>query len=1498
MAEKATHFQEDGRTFNGGANTDAEGQFVAQVPGAYQMSENMRPVDNAGGNSALVKISGEVLIHGPQDAGANTYRCVGSISVEGRIFTLWASQDPNQFPPLAQINGVTMVKSSLLPYKYAQNIPMDAQTNGRGGLVFDCRSESVPLVFDIGDIIEEFNNNSQAYFSELDIELLQINSTTPIDRPRFYNLQDIGIGGGMKPGTCYYCLRYGRLEGDVTAMGPETGQVYIPMFFMGSPVYRKAGVEGANTTDLGLPTRYGAYLKWRVNNFANYERIELIRIQYFENLGPDAAPKYFIAKKIAVSPGEIGVITYIDDGTGEEFIPTDETNLGSFFIQRAESVRYMNARVEYGNVTLGTKNVPITFRTVNGNVAVPFTKNLGEAGHADPVNNCYYRRFLGGERYGFAAIVRDSAGGRSYAIMAPGMENYQFPNRRNVKAGDSLALSDAPIWAANSETGSTDRVTETFEVADHDTATGKPDLARFVNIMTDGGHLVNAVPPFVYAPHVDGPPYEDGVYLDQNVAKTSYLKPFRPTKPTDTDKFGFTYRVNEEAGNGFETLGTGDTFAYDPQLFQGVNNHTMGIGFYGLENIPPGASGFEIVRSVPARRILIQALACWKVIPGSGTASATKSLGKLVLVLPELESGLMSQEVLDIITTRPQDTKLQVVSPVGFCTEVLGGAAVVNATPPGTASLNCVDMISYARAFWDGGQINPTNASGGVEPIPGNGAPGTHYVDYGSWRNTGPFGPWHQPGNNGDFLIGIDAATLIGGVNGDYVLEIDLDQNIYAQNDPGSSLTFSNPATRDFHEPWYVVNIVQDGVKADNENGFVTCNHWQKFKSTIGIYTGVPGQLLELIDEREDDVWSNVDDAFRYIWVDGQARIYSQNLTINLTTILNDIANNGFWLSPDGTQVYGLYEVENIGPIWYVRIIVNSFMTEGDIVEVRYNNQATTKVYGDCVTQPVALPIINHNCKVDTQPIVFGNQSTPYQLGPNEIDIIGQTLRLNGMPVPFTNYRFADRFYVPFGLGWPNNSNGRLAVNAVSRGGVSTVRQWMVLFDCEMRGNITCLSINSRGYTFPQVNYIPKPVNFDPNGTFIANGIFDGFDVEYPYDALNPTTWAQGGFKWDQKLLTDYTVRRPVNYIKLPEFGFQEQSHLPNAVIWSEKDTPTLQNAPGLRTFPSTNIYHTSNDVGAIQFLWSAGPDGSSGNLYAIMDGGICELMINKNIMYSADGQSVGLFQQGNFIGEELWPSKHVGMPGKSYATVAEGGPQISGTQRHDALFWSDGKSYYMFTGGGPPTDLAKGRFMKQIAESQPPPPIFSQPDPLPGAGAYDQRKDEAYLAPQRSPLIYSGSAGEHKWVGKYTYSFDDYLYHDGRMYGFRDLSTYLLDEGFRISEEEFNAWVKFPTALIPDSRMFWVYQRYNTWRKPTRVEFFNERDELMAWIDENTPPGNGGGYLKMQDGWGHWVPPTDVSIDPLQPRIQGRVMYIKVYFRGDDKDLITTAFIQTQAVP
>jgi hypothetical protein len=1498
---KQQHHPWDDKSLEKGANTDIEPEHVARTPGTYIDAQNFRLSSNSGADGALLKIGGEIIVWQIADAGQAGYVCIGTVRVKDTVVSFWAHPQNTVYPPLVTIDGVPMVKSFDLPYTSTTFLQLAKSEDCDYGLVFDARSLSIPLVFDIEAIVTAFNGGLQTYFADLDITQLQVNLAVPVNSPRYYGLEDLGPGGGMFPGNYWYAIRYANQDGDTTAVGPEVGPVYIPIFTNGpsAPSFPSAGLQGSSLTDVGVKTRYGAILKFRVNNKANFDRIQLIRIEYNLGGGIDAVPKTVIAKEWLIAPGQISVISYTDNGDGTEIIPADEVNEQRFYITRANSVRYINYRVVYGGVQLASRNIDdLVFREVGGEKLFPFTRNIGTRGHADPIHNCYHRSFMRGEKYGFGVQMYDPAAGLTFVTPVPDYEDYPMPNRRDPKFGDSALYSNpnSLCWAANTDTQNADRVTPTFEVFDHDTATGKSDFESVVNVMQDGARVINGM-----NPQIDGTGFiangVDGIYgAGSGRFKTAYARYFRPVSAPDTDKFGLNYLVNPKVR--YDPYGPSDT-GYNPQVFN-VNYHALGMGVYGISNFPDWVQGFRMVRTPPAGRVVMQGIATYWLQENaaySGTlgleliSPATKSQYTVAIPVPDWDAGVVNETVIQQLLLNPQNYQIQMVSPLGFCSEQAAGAAIlIDPSQNGDFKYmsEACDMISYARILWDGGQINPGNNSGGVEPtIPG--PIGTHYTDFGSWRNTTPGSSiWHQPGQGGgNKLINIVSAGITTDSDGGQFLTMELSEQIYASSDP-IEVGFNETSVKQWHEPFYAVNIVQTGAISDSDAGYESTAPYIPLRSVIGVYGGVPGQQFELIDEQTDDVLPGLSGEPCYIWVDDVALLCQNGLSAGvITNLANAIiaSPTGTTVDPFGNTISGLYGASQVDDIAYVEIIGNSFLEAGDQIEVRYDPNIPHFFYGDTTTNPSIVTRMGRTGFIIPDVAPFDdayqpfNNSGSFAAVPKEefLDQQGTRFFSRGTPLPFPGYHMNPRYWVPYGK-IPDGLIGpdyySVQVNNATFGYQDTIRQWVIMFDCEMRAPSTLSvyepQLDPRRCMWPQINYVQRPVVFDNTLSAGDNGTFADYGDTYPGEVA---IWSTGGFRTNKRINQDYATQRGIQFFKKPEFGFIEQTDLCSAIIWSARAAPNVQNSPGLRTFPATNIYYIQNDTGDIQRLYSS-PSGAGFNLYAITERGVVMVLVNKSVAYSADGSSFSLLKNDAFIldNSDLWISRSIGMPGDQWRTAAEGAAFLgSNTVRQESLFWWNGDSAFQLTGNAL-IDIAKTKYRKAIQT------------PVPGiavratTGIFLQDFDEYWCVVGGTVFVYSAAPGVQNWAGRYGYLFDQYVQANGRIYGMRDGEHWVLNSGYTMNGEPLEAWVKVATAKLPTQRMAWIRYKAITGfpgSKPSRVEFYDENDVLSCALDPSIQA-QGSLYLKLEDGWEQGIPRKTTDVSPNRQQLQGRLAYSK----------------------
>lgn len=1519
---KQDHSPWDEKTFHAGANTDMDGAVVGRAPGVYRDASNMRGADNSGNNTSLVKIGGEVEVVQPDQPGASTYICIGAIEVKERRVTFWASIQPSVYPPLIQVNGVTMAMSSTLPYVAGRKLQLHKMEDCEGGMVFDANSGGIPLHWDIGKMMAAHAAGEATYFSGMDLSAYQVNPTRPVNRPVFTGFQPIGGGAGLRGGQYWYRIRYVNLNGDRTPDGPELGPVMVPFHkdydFAsggGSALWPGCDLTGVSALEVGAPTGLGAGLRFRVNNKGNFDSVEVLRFSYNQDAGPDAVPEIKVAYRQTISPGENTVYDIVDSGESLDGIAADDSSVLTYFIKEAKAVRYIDYRVSYLNVKLGGKAMVGNFRDPAGSRLVPFTKSLGTAGHADPVKHCYHRRFQSGERYGIGIMYTDAVGGESFVQSVE--EDVLMPSRRTPKTGQSLALSDAPCHAADIN----NHVGPTFEVFDHDGAVGKSLNQEVVNIMAEGRHGIGG---WTVSPDqaTTTPSNEDGVYSDDSVPygpwlKTSWLKPLRPVSPTDW-KWGLEYQVNPEVHvNGFNS-----PTAHNPKI-HGVTHHTLGLGFTGLTDQPQGTQGFSMVMSKPAGRVVAQGLFTWSLTGGNpeqGTF-ASKSLQQGVLTLPDFLAGALGQQIWEALQQPGGGgLKIQLASPLGFASEQYGSVMSAMAPRPSPLSAfhhsSLADVVSYARVLWDVGQVNPTTNSGGFTPAPalpavpssGGSAP-DHFVGFGTWRNS------PATSASGNALYGIIASEeqvhATDGVMGVVrTLKVTLDTAVYGSVGGQVPQAFNHPETKAFHEPWYVVNIIADGKRPKTDEGYVSCNHYQAFVSELGVTTG-QNEFFPLADENLDMIQGRLADGIeRYIHLrtnTGQVLRFMnrEGMTVaQYNQALLTQAGQGWFNSPfTGEQVDGIFQVGlNLEDVLSVQLV--SYAAPGSTVEVRYDPRVPVKFFGDRTTAPAIATIVDADADANNPSVM---QRTERQSGDNNsipawpifdpggVNTgwlrMGGALRTRGMGIPFSNYAYNGRYMVALGHGYNIVAQGpsgpRLSVNQWSNGLIDSIRQWKVLFDCEsvVPYHLSSYDIGG-GKTYPNVNYVMRPYNYNVNGNAAASGVHLNYDGATVYGGGEKALWRFGGIKSEQSPASDYLLVPSVKYFAKPKFGYQEKEDQCNALIWSAKDSPLLQDSPGLKTFPVANIEFLENDKGAGQRLYSASP----GNLYAIMEGQVLEILVEKSTAYSPDGTAFSLFAQDNFVGQVVPRSKFAGMPGDSWKTAAEGGA-FAGGGKVDALMWCDGNTAYMLA-GGQVLDVADGAYRKGLADAWGDGVITRSPRL---SGVYDGAHNEFWMSLGSKVPSYLSAKGMSHWQGWYGYKFDDFLFSRGKMYGFRALSTYELNAGDVMNGTPTLAWVKVATAPAND-RMEWVRIKLNGPRKPSRIEWYDEEDVLVAWMDEAT---FGPYYIKKETSgsWAQWVPRKNISVDPDKKRIQGRVAYYKVMYDVPGADKIITSGVQVKAL-
>jgi len=1477
MADRPTHDPWIEQTFHKGASTDIDPDLLGREKGLYVDSQNMRPTSVDGATGALERIGGEQIKYPLSPTpGAGSYICIGTIMVNDHIVEFWASPLAGCHP-IIRIDGIIMALSALLPYTFDHPLQIEKAEDCVGGVIMPLDDNSIPMLFNVQDIIDSFGTDK--YFAGFNPAEYQINAPAPNDRPRYYGLTSVGGGGGMFPGDYYYSIRYVNVAGDRTNIGPEVGPVYVPRTLgpQGSvndaQGFPGASLTGGSATDIGIKGPYAVRLKVRVNNLSNYDRIELIRTEINEGQGLNSVPKRYVAAQIPISPQQISVVTIIDTGERIELIPQDEEETQRLFILKAKSPRYIEGRMALGNIEVATREIQVDF--VDGtNPVFAFTKNIGIFGHSDPVNHCYYRRFRGGEQVGLGIQWYDYAMGKSFVTPMPGTgEGWTAPNRRNPKFGDDLTYSDASLYAANTF----DEITPTYEAFDIDNAVSKTNRTRFVNIMIDGSRTVTVT-------GVVGPlptPAEQaaqGLYVSGIDFKTSFTQPLRPTGPTDADKFGHDYQttigcrpiLGDTAGNPSEL--------YAPKVFQ-PEFHTLGAAFRGFTNIPDGVTGFSIVGTKPAGRVVMQGLATYAMDAGVGTAPATKQTGVMSCFFPEADAGLIDQTILDDFIANPQNYRVLMVSPVGISSELYNAASAGQGTSSNDPRFGYLtDMMSYARVLWDTGQVNPQTGTGGYHPS-GPGPVGDNYVGYGRWRQTTtpPNLPWQNDVVfGGDHQITITSVTTGTDTAGGSVrYNLALLEAPYANGAPAANKNFTDPQTQAFHEPWYVINIVRAGAEIDTSEGYRTLNHYQKMVAIIGVGNATEDQAIRLIDERDEDAVGYLLTDYRYVYVTPpgapeQAWLcQTGNTDIDIPTILGDITGFGFWTAPDGTHVHGLYSASTSTD---QETVLNfglygpaSVLPDGSIVRVKYNWRTPVKAYGDTFISPAMVTRTNKLAKITnvtslgSDPVAFVTESAP-------------GFRLNSCPMPYAAYDLNPRYYPAFSAAAPNAPFWPVQP--------WSLRQWAVLFDCESRLPLQLNVFTDEAKSFPNIQYVMRPYVFDDTATLAGNGVFDGYGTIYPNENL---LWYEGGIKADQKVNFDYAYQRDVQFFKKPNF-FRERTDFCNAIAYSEKVNPLDQDSPGFKTYPATNIYFIESNTGGIRKLWSANANSYGYNLYAFTADGVVLLPTSKSVAYSADGQSFALTRNDEFLSKDIWLTKNIGMPDEFWRMCAEGHVPNGGGYE-DTIFWADRKGVYRMT-SNQITEISRGKYFTKLF-----PFLKNAPSDFSEAqnSMWNPKQNEYWMGitsnGTKHVFVYAADPNVNNWAGEFTYAYDQFLADDTDLYGMRQLSTWDLDTGNLMLNAPFQANVM--TVISNGSSMAKepTWYRINSSVKPSEVQFFDRNKIFACRILENN--------LLNIDGYQQAVSRTETSYSPVRDRLQSVYIYVKVIHQKDEDFKMSTQQVQ-----
>lgn len=1484
------------RLVNLGANRDIRPELLKD--GLYSDASNMRPTSVDGNTGGVEAIKGEVLVH-PAVAGQG-YVCIGATGANNRTMSFWASSLVNQpnagdNPPCVIIDGLLVAQSINIPYVYDRPLQIAMEERCMGGVAYPADHNADPLYWPIDSLLEELGLGSGLYFDNYTPEVNAVALGAPIEWPKFKGLVSL-VSDGASTGQYGMALRFRTQSGDTTNPGPACPFVSVPRF-MDTPALNAhpGGRNIGGEPNLLAPTLYGLQYQWRIDNTYGYSEVEVIVARINDGGGLTGVITTEIVARIPIEPGLNTPFTFTypqDNNIPVELLPADAAVDFVFSIHAPKGVELADNRLSYANFTAGNTTPELVFDEVAGSTTFFLTEKLStnlinnevvNDGYANPVHNTYKKSLFRGEKNGWGVMCWGPVADRFPVAPITGAENLQAPNRRDPLNGRAFDYSVEPPIAANTACQSDDPVGYVYE------AMGQ---GSFKKTDVGAGSLINVV-------NTDNYPYS----------------PWRPVGPADSQR----YDTPPNTGRVLSTVGP--PLSVDARYNEGSvwapSHHALGLAVNGITNFPTNTKAFSIMRTPDAGRVICQGIGTYVLTdnPIGPTMPKHKNTSNFLFNSPDLMSGRVPQAILEDMQLNPTQYKFQCVAPLGFYTDIYGyfrntasipndpiiGAYIPPPPLPNFANAaNAVDMMSYAGIQHDEGQVNVGEpAAGGMayQPNPSGNIPAGNYVGYGAWRNTQPpngqnpptqdqmdYSFWNQTGNDGNTTIVMQSFTAIAeGRSTTYV--IGTDNSVYTPGgidtrDGGGDyhVDFNSTEVRTFHQPWYIINIIKDGADVPNEpTEYLSCTTVKR-EGRIGIVTSGTTVTMELINERVDDVLPRFQSEYRYVYVKPVDAPEQHWLCVtnfgafDTSVILADIAANGFWVAPDGTQVYGVYEVvrDTTGDfVVFGTFGINGTPTPpvGASVTVKYDHTAPVIAFGGSVTVAPAIHAI-------------------YDRLWNGPDGTNTAVSTGGLPLPYVGFIRNPFWYQPRDS-YHIEGTQYLPI-------IQSIRQWCVLWDAEARtpGRLNLIGPdgvpqqNSQS-AFPNVHYVARP--------YVFVGDVGGFHGLYLTDYPNENT-SLGGIRYTPDINFDYAREEPVTGVG-EQVGIDIRTDYCNAIAASLEVDPLVNEQPGTRTFLTSNMTAISQENGEIKVIASAlGPNGQ--NLYAWTQKGVCRILTNKNILTGADGAEVATQSVSNYFGTEQWLSRNIGSPDQMWRLFAKGYAP-AGQQYADSFFWADRNGVYRMT-GDTIIDISENKYFSQLKEY-----LLNFPtDYSPQTTAfYNSLYNEVYFSidpivfPPRPPLqplpitlprkTFVYSAQNNEWLGTFDYDFDAYWQTKQQVYGFRDLQTFGLQSGYTINGETRVASVTVP--FVGDLSKF---KELETWQvvgtRPDRVEILDADYNVITIQDEATAalvnPAEANYWVLLIDSWQQWA--SAVLGTDLRP--QGPMFYLRVTWNTEgDKECV-----------
>jgi hypothetical protein len=1470
-------------TFSKGADydTDKELLFSQQGTGIYVDSRNARINSSDGNQGSIEKKKGEELLY--QNATSLLgYKCICAESVNEDIIEFWAPTNP-LFPGIVRVNGVIVLNS--LNFQISPNFPLQWDKNQAciGGEIMITDNNQPPFIFNIKDMVDSFVSDPQKYFNNFDPLLYQINLQSPLDIPVFIELVNVGGGGGLPVGQYQYQMRYASASGDRTQWSP-----YTPMI----PI-----VESLSSDSLQYPwvktyggppapsskTAFAPRLRFRVTNLYNYDYIEIKRTAYNSGAGIEFTPNGRIVARIDIQNQEISVRDYIDPSESNVDIALSEQDETQELVnvERAKAIRYFDKRVVLMNVKVSSKEADLIFETINGKESFPVIDKIDKAGYNDPWNHTHRKSYMRGEKYSFGINLYDGVGTKGFVTKIDSLKDYQFPNRRDVIASETSDYSyGGTVKAADTTTNA---VSQTHEVFDLVNSQAKSNNCDFKNIVHDGKVLgltgtKSKTSVKDDCDETDEEIENHGANVGLTNVSVSY-QPFTPVRENDPDTTGHNYVVNTKVGKKDNPVPaikpplSGDQFNYRPAGFA-PNYYAMGLMLSGVDNFPKWAKAFSVVRTDSAKRVLCQGLGYYDLIKGKFKAIGSSSLGgketnKFRFFSPDIENGIVSSETVNDIIDNPQNYELQFVSPLGFFSEWYSAEDNFLA---GNRD-RCIDMITYARIISEHEsdpnlQINPSeDVNMGI-----SGGDGYNYVTFDKYRNLtqnpNTFGGNADKGNR---LLSIAQVKRVAEGRGTY-LELETNDNIYGAGFTGGSSdsNFEDAGLKDWTEPLYIINIVRKGAEVPDLSvqKYKQTGHYQKLESIIGRSNGQVGQKFQLVDERwEDAIPAPTATSFgastdRYIYIKDTNGIVQKWINVTyktgsqIATIVADIASLGAY-NGDVTGIYTHNDITGAGRFFEIVFNNASFIPSTDsLILVIYDKTAPIRIYGG-----------------DTY--IGESIFSPIDGQANAKDNSAETQFALGIGLPFREFKINPRYYTIRKAGALLN-----VIQDTEWFSLGFVRQLCAMFTVESKAAChLAFNNDSPNEFFPLKNYVIRPNRWDEDKSITENGIWQ--DYEDDYGSGEKDIWKWGGFRFLQQINPDYSTEPRKEFFSKPEFGFEDKTEFCTRIMWSLPRAINVQNAPGLKTFPSNNSFDIDDDQGEIKRAWDA-TSGKGENLYAFTNTGICLLVTNKSILSDINSGELAYMAADSFVKQQYWINKDIGMFDEFWRSAAEAYIPLTmqdGSEiRREAIFFANNESVFRFMDNDV-IDIGRIGYHSKVYKEGIKSVLPSYQTDV--TAIFNKYYKEYWLQIRNgeSAELYVFNQKENRWQGTNDHRFDMYSVRHNQIFGHRNLETFELEKGYIIN----GANIQFEVLTGASSEQFYdkefIRTRINTLQgqKPTRVEFYKEVGGPVQCALDASILAQGALYMKDYRGYEGFIPRIDSSVNINRPRFQQRLIIYKI---------------------